>query len=103
MSDYKGPQEKLELYERLIATHPDIERKGKTNPYTSCNGHMFSHLSKEGAMGLRMSDEDREAFIEKYDAGPYIQYGATMRGYVQVPDDLLADTENHERVFEEKL
>jgi len=46
--------QKLALYEALIATHPKIERKGKSNPYTSVNGHMFSYLSKEGELGLRL-------------------------------------------------
>lgn len=38
----------LELYEKLVATNPGIERKGATVPYTSINGHMFSYLSKGG-------------------------------------------------------
>jgi len=28
------------LFDKLIATSPDVERKGDTNPYTSCNGNM---------------------------------------------------------------
>ena len=87
------PEDRLEAYDRLIASHPDIERKGRTNPYTSLNGNMFSHMDKEGNMGLRLPEEEREAFMKRYDTGPYIQYGRTMRGYVAVPDDLLMDTE----------
>jgi len=37
---------KLELYERVVATVPGVERKGATIPYTSLNGHMFSYLGK---------------------------------------------------------
>jgi hypothetical protein len=40
----KIPPAKLDLYEKLIATHPEIERKGAVHPYTSLNGHMV-HLS----------------------------------------------------------
>ena len=58
------PGDKLELYEKLIETHPEIERKGVTNPYTSHNGHMFSHLSKEGTLGLRLPKDVREKFLE---------------------------------------
>jgi hypothetical protein len=29
----------LELYEKLVATNPKVERKGDTMPYTSLNGH----------------------------------------------------------------
>jgi hypothetical protein len=28
----------VELYERLVATNPKVERKGATHPYTSLNG-----------------------------------------------------------------
>jgi hypothetical protein len=57
------PQDKIDLFDQLIATNPDIERKGKTNPYTSHNGHMFSHLSKTGTLGLRLPKEDRDTLV----------------------------------------
>jgi len=87
------PQDKIDLFDQLIATNPDIERKGKTSPYTSHNGHMFSHLSKTGTLGLRLSKEEREAFLEKYNTTLYESYGAIMREYVTVPDELLQNTE----------
>lgn len=87
------PQDKIELFDQLITTNPDIERKGKTNPYTSHNGHMFSHLSKTGTLGLRLPKEEREAFLDKYNTTLYESYGAIMREYVTVPDDLLENTE----------
>jgi TfoX/Sxy family transcriptional regulator of competence genes len=89
----KAPDDKVELYDRLIATNPDIERKGKTMPYTSHNGHMFTYLSKTGSMGLRLPKEDREAFLEKYNTSLFEQYGAVMKEYATVPDDLLKNTE----------
>lgn len=87
------PQDKIDLYDRLIATNPDIERKGNTNPYTSHNGHMFSHLSKTGSLGLRLPKDERDAFLEKYNTTLYESYGAIMKEYVTVPDDLLENTE----------
>ena len=87
------PQEKLEAYDRLIAANPEIERKGVTNPYTSLNGHMFTHLSKTGTMGLRLPKDDREAFLEKYNTTLYEQYGAVMKEYVAVPEELLQNTD----------
>jgi hypothetical protein len=39
---------KLELYERLVATNPKVDRKGDTMPYTSVNGSMFSLLTRSG-------------------------------------------------------
>jgi hypothetical protein len=58
------PKEQLENYNKLVADNSEIERKGKTTPYICLDGHMFSFLSKEGAMGLRLSLEDREVFID---------------------------------------
>ena len=64
----------------------------KTMPYTSLNGNMFSFLSPDGKMGLRLSKADREAFIEKYKTKLMEQHGTIMKEYVEVPDDLLEDT-----------
>jgi hypothetical protein len=60
------PADKLELYEKLVATNPNVKRKGATVPYTSLNGHMFSYLSKTGTLALRLPTEAREAFLKKY-------------------------------------
>ena len=87
------PGDKLELYEKLIETHPEIERKGVTNPYTSHNGHMFSHLSKEGMLGLRLPKDVREKFLEEYNTTLYESYGAVMKEYAKVPDELLQNTD----------
>lgn len=84
--------ETLKLYEKLIASIADIERKGKTIPYTSVNGHMFSQLSKEGNVGIRLNKEDREAFIEKYNTKLLETYGTTLKEYVHVPSSLLKKT-----------
>lgn len=40
----------LALYEKLLATNPDVERKGDTMPYTSLNGNMFSLFTKENRL-----------------------------------------------------
>jgi hypothetical protein len=50
----------LERYERLVATNPGVERKGKTLPYMSLNGHMFSFLDSDGTIALRLSPADRQ-------------------------------------------
>lgn len=56
---------KIALYDKLIATNSKITRKGKTNPYTSHNGHMFTHLAPPGMLAIRLSPADVEAFIKK--------------------------------------
>ena len=94
------PPEKIALYDKLIATNPEIERKGVTNPYTSHNGHMFTHLSKTGTCGIRLPKVEREAFLKKYNTTLYESYGAVMKEYVAVPDDLLANTEALKEVLD---
>lgn len=84
------PQDKLELYRKLIDTHPEIDLKGGAKlPYTSLNGHMYTMLSKAGKVGLRMGKEERAAFIEKHDTKLFENYGAVLKEYVEIPDDLL--------------
>ncbi len=92
-ASYEGPAERLVLYERLVSTNPDLERKGATMPYTSRNGHMFSFLDSTGTMALRLSDDDRSRFIEEYASDLAEQHGRVMKEYVVVPDDLLGRTE----------
>ena len=95
--------EKLELYKKLISRLPEVEVKGKANPYTSLNGHMFTMLSKEGDVGIRLSREDQQQFLAQFNSGPVISYGAVMRDYVRVPDALLSDTETLEPFLKSSL
>jgi hypothetical protein len=83
----------IEAYDRLIATHARIERKGKNLLYTSVNGHMFTVFSTDAKLGIRLSKEDRAAFLEEHDSELLRSYGAVMREYVTVPDDLLPQTD----------
>jgi hypothetical protein len=90
----------LELYEKLVATYPNVKRKGKIMPYTSVNGHMFSLLGKEGKLGLRLPKEEREAFLAEFKTEPFIQYGEVMKEYVVVPDNLLKKTGELKKYFD---
>ncbi|MFC2015429.1 TfoX/Sxy family protein [Chloroflexota bacterium] len=90
----------LELYEKVVTTIPEVKRKGKTMPYTSHNGHMFSLFTKEGKLALRLPDDDREAFVNKYGTEPVVQYGAVMKEYVEIPQELLQDTVELKQYFE---
>jgi hypothetical protein len=85
------PAERLEQYDRLIATQPGVERKGATIPYTSVNGHMFSYLSASGTLALRLPPAERADFLERYSTTLHEAYGIVQKEYVTVPDGLLAD------------
>jgi len=91
---------KSAIYEKLVATNPSIERKGDTMPYTSLNGNMFSLLGKDGSLGFRLSKEDREEFLAKYNSKLMEQYGAVMKEYVLIPDQLLNSMKELKKYFD---
>ena len=84
--------EKVVLYDKLIATHPDIECKGDANPYTALNGNMFTLLHQSQTLAIRLPAEEREKFLKEYKTTLFEAYGAVMKEYVRVPDSLLAKT-----------
>ena len=92
MNPQPPPGRAVRLYEALVATCPSIERKGKSSPYTSVNGNMFTVLAADGTLGLRLADADRDAFLATYGTGLYQAHGTIMKEYVAVPADLLART-----------
>ena len=94
------PPDKLALYEKLVATNPKVELKGATVPYTSSNGNMFSYLSKEGKLELRLPAEQRQAFLSKYKAKLCESYGRVQPEYVEVPDSLFASTRELRKYFD---
>src|SRR5579863_9587926 len=94
------PSGKLELYEKLVGTNPKVQRKGATVPYTSLNGHMFSYLSKEGKLALRLPAGEREAFLKNYKAKLCDAYGRVQPEYVEVPASLLSSTRELKKFFD---
>jgi TfoX/Sxy family transcriptional regulator of competence genes len=94
------PAEKIELYEKLVATISEVERKGADNPYTSMNGNMFSLLhSPDGRLALRLPEAERGKFLKKYKTDLFEAYGTIMKEYVAVPDDLLKKTKELQKYF----
>lgn len=83
----------LELYEAAIARSGLFQRKGKANPYTSENGHMFSQINKDDQIGIRLPKARQGELLETYGAGPFKSYGATMRDYICLTDEMIADSE----------
>ncbi len=81
-------EEKLAFYDKLVATHPELERKGKTMAYTSANGYMFSLLNKAGEIGIRLSKESGQKFMEEHNTTRFKSHGAFMQGYVLIPESL---------------
>ena len=94
-------QERVAKYDELIAMCPRFERKGKTVPYTSANGHMFSQLNKDGELGIRFSKEVQGKYMQELDTTTFKSYGATMRGYVLIPDEMWSDLDTLAKLLNE--
>lgn len=83
----------LAAYKKMAAAVTGVELKGAARPYTSINGNMYSATSKADVIGLRLSKQDREAFLEKYNNGLYEAFpGFFQKEYVAIPASLLSNT-----------
>ena len=85
--------EDLKIYDAFVAKCNRFERKGKTMPYTSANGYMFSLFNKAGEIGIRFSKEVQEKYIEEFNTTIYKSYGAVMRGYILIPKNMYTNSE----------
>ncbi|MBC8343051.1 MAG: hypothetical protein H8E61_03620 [Bacteroidetes bacterium] len=93
--------EKLKIYDELITRCPRFERKGKTVPYTSANGYMFSLLNKAGEIGIRFSKEVQKKYMEKFDSTLFKSYNSIMHGYVLIPEKMLKDLDQLAKYLDE--
>lgn len=82
-------EECLSIYEAAISKCDRFERKGKANPYTSANGHMFSAINKDGELGIRFDKKVQENYFEQFNTSYFISYGAKMNGYILLTEEML--------------
>lgn len=85
-------EQTIEQYDRIINTSA-VQRKGAKTPYTSLNGHMFSFLSQNGTLNLRLPVARREQFLAEHATELTVEYGAVMKEYVRVPSKLFSNVE----------
>jgi hypothetical protein len=95
--------EVLERYRQLISSQPDIELKGAAMPYTSINGNMFSFLSPDGALNLRLSQTDLAAFLADHKTEQTIQHGVVLKDYAIVPPRLIQEYRKTDPLLRPKL
>lgn len=94
-------EERLKQYDTLISKCLRFERKGKTMPYTSANGYMFSLLNKSGEIGIRFSKEVQKKYMEEWDTTIYKSYNSIMHGYVLIPENMLNNLDNLAKYLDE--
>jgi len=66
----------------------------RESPTTSTSG------TPAGTLALRLSPEERQAFMRKYKAKLCQAYGKVQIEYVEVPDSLLASTQELKPFFD---
>ena len=86
-------EERLKIFDAIVDKCSRFERKGKKMIYTSANGHMFGLLNKAGEIGFRYGKEVQEKYIKEFNSDYYKSHGATMKGYVLIPDEMLNDVD----------
>ena len=93
--------DKLKVYDELIAKCERFERKGKSMIYTSANGHMFSILNKAGEIGIRFSKVTQEEYKKKYSTTIFKSYNSVMKGYILISDKMLKNKKNVMKLLNE--
>lgn len=92
----------LRQYERLF---PGEVKTNFGFPFTSTNGNMFSFFSPQGTFALRLSADDRAAFLEETGSELYRHEtaGMVMKEYVRVPPEVFSDTRRMKRYAAQSL
>lgn len=93
--------DQLKIYDELVSQCPRFERKGKTMPYTSANGYMFSLLNKDGQLGIRFSKSVQEKYINQMPTSLFKSHGAIMKGYILIQDFMFDDLDELARYLNE--
>lgn len=76
------PSDKAVLYDKLIATFPEVERKGPANPSTAVNRNMFTLFHQWRTLAIRLPGNEREEFLKKYKTSWFEAYGAVIERVV---------------------
>lgn len=90
----------IDRYLAVIDKMDGVEKKGKTMPYTSSNGYMFSFIDKEDKISLRLSEEDRAVLLDEHGANQSVQHGRIMKEFVCLPNTILAQEKELLAFFE---
>lgn len=94
-------KEKLKIYDTLVGKCTRFKRKGKTMPYTSANGYMFSLFNKANEIGIRFSKEVQKKYMEEFNTTHYKSYGAVMQGYILIHEAMWMDEETIVKLLNE--
>lgn len=94
-------EEKLKAYDAVVSKCSRFKRKGKTMPYTSANGYMFSLYNKACEIGIRFFKEVQEKYMSELNTSIYKSYGAVMKGYILIPEVMWKDRDAVAKLLDE--
>jgi hypothetical protein len=100
------PEDRLRLYQRLLESVPGVAEKSNFgSAYTAVNGNMYSMISKDGVVGIRLPEPDRSGFLETYGADLFRGDPAwpPAQEYVAVPHTVLDRTDELSPYLERSL
>ena len=84
--------DRLARYQKIISKLQKVELEGGSLPYTLYNGNMFSFLSIDCNLGLRMPEEEINTLLKNHNAKLCEANGVSLKGFVWIPDNLFFDT-----------
>ena len=90
-----APEELVELFDRVVGQYPDAERRHNQGfPGADMNGNLLCDLTEDRVM-LRLSERDRETFLEQDDASACEpseeDNNAELEEFVMTPTALMED------------
>lgn len=94
-------KEKIKTYDAMVGQCSRFKRKGKTMPYTSANGYMFSLFNKAGEIGIRFSKEVQQKYMKNFNTSEYRSNGAVLKGYILIPEHMWEDLNELAKYLEE--
>jgi hypothetical protein len=103
---YGGDVERTDariVLERLAGGYDDLKVKGKKTPYLAMNGNMFAFVDDTGGICLRFDEPTRVQLADAFGTGEVVQYGAVMRGYVAIPDELAGEGTRLSELFSQSV
>lgn len=62
---------------------------------------MFSLFNKAGEIGIRFSKEVQEQYLKELNTTYYKSYGATMKGDILIPEEMLSDLDTLAKYLDE--
>src|SRR5207248_650055 len=81
------------IFEEAFPDDPRAERRKMFGfPSGVVNGNMFGGLFEKDVI-LRLGEADRHLMVNDYGAAQFEPMGRSMKGYVTVPPDIVAEPE----------